>query len=120
MLSGSKLPIAKILRKPYNIFDMTVKHFSLGIILLIAGIFLGTGQTLIVQNIPHLFPKPTIIAPIPARDIVPTASPPAIPTPTCYPHYESENVYVSCGLPTPTPHVVRYYYQPTITPKPTL
>lgn len=90
---------------------MTAKHLSVAIIIFVLGTFVGTGQTLLVQNLPSIEaqlginqPTPTIIAPIPTRDIVaPTVEPTATPS------------------ATPTPTIIRHRYIPVVeTPTPTL
>lgn len=85
---------------------MTAKHLSVGIIIFIAGTIFGTAQTWVVSNFPTEFqsPKPTIVAPIPQKDIVPTDT----PTPTASPS--------ATPTLTPRPVVRHYYYSPTPTP----
>ncbi|MGH7204118.1 MAG: hypothetical protein ACREHC_06765 [Candidatus Levyibacteriota bacterium] len=82
---------------------MTAKHLSVGIIIFVLGTFIGTGQTLFVQNLPAIqhkyFPQPVITSPIPTFTPTPTASPSATPT------------------LTPTPTIIRYrYIAPTAVP----
>lgn len=85
---------------------MTAKHLSVGIIIFVLGTFVGTGQTLLVQNLPSLeaqfgINQPTpVVAPIPTRDIVvPTVEPTATPTPTTVVRHR----YIPVVETTPTP-----------------
>ena len=104
---------------------MTAKHLSVAIIIFVFGTFVGTGQTLLVQNLPSLEAQfgisqdtPKIVSPIPA----PTHDPKRCKEVSLN-EWECDEVVTPTATPsaTPTPTIIRHRYVPVVeTPTPTL